>query len=88
MFLLDYIILLMTRRRKWKPERMKTAIEAMRNKELGNYKASNLFNLPQTTLHSRVKNRQESLSETIKQNLVGSKFFLVKQKMIWLSTVF
>jgi len=26
---------------------MKAAIEAMRNKEMGSYKASNVFNLPQ-----------------------------------------
>jgi len=67
---------------------MKAAIEAVRNKEMGSYRASSLFNLPQTTLRSHVKDRQESLSETIKQNWVGSKFFFVKQKMIWLSAVF
>jgi len=55
---------------------------------MGSYKASRVFSLPQTTLKSYVKDRQESSSEAIKQNWVGSKFFLVKQKMIWLSTVF
>jgi len=30
----------------------------------------------------------ESLSEVIKQKWVGSKFFLVQEKMIWLSNVF
>jgi len=67
---------------------MKEAIEAMRNKEMGSYKASRVFNVPLTTLQSYVKDRQDSSSETIKQNRVGSKFFLVKQKMIWLSTLF
>jgi len=67
---------------------MKAAIEAMRNKEMGSYKASSVFNLPQTTLQNYVKDRQESSSEAIKQNWVGSKFFLVKEKMVWLSTVF
>jgi hypothetical protein len=33
----------------WKPERMKAAIKAMRNKEMGSYKASRVFTLPQTT---------------------------------------
>jgi len=66
---------------------MKAAIEARRNKEIGSYKAPSVFNLPQTTPQSYVKDRQESSSEAIKQNSVGSKFFLVKQKMIWLSNV-
>jgi hypothetical protein len=57
---------------------MKAAIEAMRNKEIGSYKASRVFNLPQTTLQRYVKGRQESSSEAIKRNWVGSKFFLVK----------
>jgi hypothetical protein len=78
----------MTRRKKWDPERLKAAIEAMRNKEMGSYKASRAFNLPQTTLQSYVKDRLENSSEAIKQNWLVSKFFLVKEKMIWLSTVF
>ena len=67
---------------------MKAAIEAIRNKEMGSYKASRIFNVPQTTLERYIKNWQKSSSGTVKQNWVGSKFFLVKQKMIWLSTVF
>jgi len=55
---------------------------------MGSYKASSVFRLPLTTLQSYVKDRQESSSEAIKQNWVGSKFFLVKEKMIWLSTLF
>jgi len=54
---------------------MKAAIEAVRKKEMGSYKASIVVNLPQTTLQSYVKDRQESSSEAIKQNCVGSKFF-------------
>jgi len=57
---------------------MKAAIQAMRNEEMGSYKASRVFNLPQTTLQLYVKDRQKSSSEAIKQNWVGSKFFLVK----------
>jgi len=41
----------MTRRKKWGPERMKAAIEAVRKKEMGSYKASIVVNLPQ---HYRV----------------------------------
>jgi hypothetical protein len=66
---------------------MKAATEAMRNKEMGNYTTSRVFNLPQTTLQSYVKDR-ESSSEGIKQKWEGSKFFLVKEKMILLNTVF
>jgi len=68
---------------------MKAATEVMRNKEMATYKASSVFNLPQKkTLQSYVKDRQESSNEAIKQNWVGSKFFVVREKMIWLSTVF
>ena len=70
------------------PERMEAAIEAVRNKEMGIYKASRVVNVPQTTVQNYVKDRQRSSSEAIKQNWVGSKFSLVKQKMIWLSNVF
>jgi len=63
---------------------MKAATEAMRNKEIGSYKASSVFKL---ALQSHVKDRQESLSKAMKQNWVGSKFFLVKEKMTSLSTV-
>ena len=47
---------------------MKAAIEAMRNKEMGSYKASRVFSLPHTTLQSYVKDR-ESSSEAIKTKL-------------------
>ena len=56
-------------RKKWDPERMKAAIEAMRNKEKGKYKASRGFNFLQTTLRRYVKDRQKSSSETIKTKL-------------------
>jgi len=67
---------------------MKAAIKAMGNKEMSSYKGSGVFNLPKSKLQNYVKDRQQSLNEAIKQNWVGSKFFLVKEKMIWLSTVF
>ena len=68
----------MAGRKKWDPERMKAAIEAMKNKEMGSYKASRVFNLPQTTLQRYVNDRQKSSCEAIKHNWVGSKFFLVQ----------
>jgi len=37
----------MAQRKKWDSERMKAPIEAMRNKEMGSYKASRGFNVPQ-----------------------------------------
>jgi len=58
LFLLGYILLQMTRRKNWDPERTKAAIETMRNKERGSYKASRVFSLPQTTLQSYVKDRE------------------------------
>ena len=44
---------------------MKAAIEAIRNKEMGSYKASRVFNVPQTTLERYVKDQQKSSSETV-----------------------
>jgi len=55
----------MAQRKKWDPERMKEAIETVRNKEVGSYKASRIFNLPQTTLERYVKDRQKISSETV-----------------------
>jgi hypothetical protein len=37
----------MAQRKKRDLERMKAAIEAMRNKEMGSYKARRVFNVPQ-----------------------------------------
>jgi len=48
---------------------MKAAIGAMRNKEMGIYKASRVFTLPQTTLRHYVKDRQKRSSVTIKTKL-------------------
>jgi len=49
---------------------MKAATEAIRNKEMISYKASRLFNVPQTILKCHVKDRQKSASETVKTKLV------------------
>jgi len=59
----------MAQRKKWDPERMKAAIEAIRNKEIGSYKAYRVFNVPQTTLQRYVKDRQKSSSDTVKTKL-------------------
>jgi len=72
LLLLGYIILQMLQRKKWDPERMKAAIKAIRNREMGSYKASRFFNVPQTTLKRYVKDQQKSSSETVKTKL-GSK---------------
>jgi len=69
LFLLGYIILQMAQRKKWDPEKMKAATEAIKNKEMGSYKASRVFNVPQTTLQRYVKGRQKSSSETAKTKL-------------------
>jgi hypothetical protein len=57
---------------------MKAAIEALKKEEMGSYKASRVFNIPQTTLQCYVKDWQTGSSEAMKQNRVGSNFFLVK----------
>jgi len=87
--LLGYIILQIAQKKIWDPERKKAAIEAIRNKEMGSYRASRVFNVPQTTLqNAMLKTGRKAQVKQQKQNWVGSKFFLVKQKMMWLSTVF
>jgi hypothetical protein len=45
------MILLMPQRKKLVPERMKAAVEAIRNKEMGSCKASKVFNV--TTNNTR-----------------------------------
>ena len=40
----------MPQREKWDPEIMKAAINAIRNREIGSYKASRFFNVSHTTL--------------------------------------
>jgi len=51
----------MTRRKKkWDPERLKVAIEAMRNNATGSYKPSRIFILPQATPERYVKDREKS----------------------------
>jgi hypothetical protein len=63
----------MAQRKKWDSERMKAAIEAIRYKEMGRYKASRVFNVPQTTLECYVNIWQESSNETIKTKLSRKK---------------
>ena len=48
---------------------MKAAIEAMRNKEMGSYKSSRVFSVPQTRLERYIKDRQKNSSEAIKTKL-------------------
>jgi len=48
---------------------MKAASEAMRNKEMGSYKASRVLILQQTALRRYVKDRQKSSTEAIKTKL-------------------
>jgi len=69
LLLLGYIILRMAQRKKWDRERMKAAIEAIKNKEMGSCKASRVFSVPQTTLERYVKDRQKSSSEAVKTKL-------------------
>jgi hypothetical protein len=45
---------------------MKAVIKAIRNREMGSYKASRFFSVPQTTLERYVKYQQKSSSETVK----------------------
>jgi len=58
----------MDQREKRDPEGMKAAIEAIKNREMGSYRAFRVFNLPQILEHC-VKERQKSLSETVETKL-------------------
>jgi len=69
LLLLGYIILQMAQRKNWDPERMKAAIEATMNTEMGSYRADRFFNIPHTTLERYVKDRQKVSSETVKTKL-------------------
>jgi hypothetical protein len=40
---------------------MKAAIEAMRSKEMGSYKAYRVLNIPQTSQQRYIKNREKKL---------------------------
>ena len=60
----------MAGRKKRDHERMKAAIEAIRNKEMGSYRASRFANVPQTTLERYVEDRYSSSSEA-KKNKTG-----------------
>jgi hypothetical protein len=59
----------MAQRKKWYPEGMNAAIESMRNKGMGSYKASRVFNIPPTKLERCVKDREKSSNEAIKTKL-------------------
>ena len=59
----------MAQRKKWDPERMEAAIEAIMNKEMGSYKPSRVFNVPQSTIERYVKERKKSSNETVKTKL-------------------
>jgi hypothetical protein len=48
---------------------MKAATEVTRNKEMGSYRASRIFNVPQTTPERYVKDRQKSSSKAITTKL-------------------
>lgn len=45
----------MAPRKQWNPDRMKAAVKSVKNKEMGSFKASRIFNVPQTTLERYVK---------------------------------
>jgi hypothetical protein len=48
---------------------MEAAIEVIRNKEMGSYKASRIFNLAHATLQHYVKDQEKSSREAIKSKL-------------------
>jgi len=60
---------------------MKAATEVMKNKEMSSYKASRVFNVPQTTPERYVKDRMKSSSEAITTKL-GRKQVLHCEKEI------
>jgi len=69
LLLLGYIILEMAQITKWYHERIKAAIEARKNNEMGSCKAARVSNVTQPTLECYVKDRQKRQSETVKIKL-------------------
>ncbi|XP_069670121.1 jerky protein homolog-like [Periplaneta americana] len=61
----------MSGRKKWDPQRMRAAVEAVKSKEMGSFKASRIFGVPQTTLERYVKN--EKRPEEIFKEKLGRK---------------
>jgi hypothetical protein len=51
------------------PQKMKAAIEAMRNMEMGSYKASRFFSVAQTTLKHYIRDREKSSYKAIKMKM-------------------
>jgi hypothetical protein len=66
----------MAQRKKWDAEGMKAATDAQRNKEMGSYEASRIFNVPQTKIQHYVKHRQKSSSEAVKTELSRKRVLL------------
>lgn len=62
-------------RKKWNPEHMKTAVEAVRNGEMGSFKAARIYNVPQTTLERYVKDEMKSSTDVVNTKL-GRKQYL------------
>jgi hypothetical protein len=46
-------------RMQWDPDRMKSAVQAVRNKEMGTFKAARIFSVPQTILERYVKDSKK-----------------------------
>jgi hypothetical protein len=68
-----------TNRQEWSIDSMNTAIQAVLNKEMGYYKASKQFNVPQTTLERHVRKKVEDPNYEINKK-GGSKFQCVFSK--------
>jgi hypothetical protein len=84
-------------KKKWDPKRMKAATETKRNTKMGSYKASRVFNVPQTTLECCIKDRKKSSKEAIKtklgrkqvllceaENDLAEHCLLMERKFFWL----
>jgi len=72
--LLGYIILQIAQKKKWDPERKKAAVEAIRNEEMGSYRATSFQRTTNNTTERYVKDPKKSSSETIKTKLGRKKF--------------
>lgn len=67
----------MAPRKQWDPDRMKNAVKAVRKKEMGSFKASRIFNVPQTTLERYVK-MSDKEDGSASPNSIGRKPTLCK----------
>jgi hypothetical protein len=52
-------------RKQWDPDRMKSAVQTVRKKEMGSLKAARIFKVPQRSLELYVKDLKKDLKKKL-----------------------